>query len=706
MTNIKQYDKKNWVNDQTPLNADNLNHIEDGISNNNVTLIQVNAELEGEKTTRANEDLAIANKVGIEKDSNNKYHITGLDADAALRRVMNIYGDKINELAKNYTLSQILTLIYGGYNDADTKIQKLLDEEVSERIDADKTLDNKITSEINRSKSKDSAHDTAIKNINDTIVNMEHFKGYYKTSDEILQIDADNGDYAYCADDGFKWVHNGTEWKVTTDKVPDKMVPKTTITPKMDGVAKVGNSNTYAAGDHVHPTDTSRASKSEFDEANNILNEHINDINDPHKNLIGTRNLVLNTGTPFTVPDCSTVTKIQQLSKVYQISDEIQDLKQFLLSFKDTNKSLILSFKSNFEKLWSDGDTASRRRVGVYWLINCTQLSTNVQKNLFLFHSYSGVKSIKDTIINGNSLYVFDSSAVSLDTADSNIGVFSHVLQPQKINDETLLQFYNNPDDFQFNSQVFKCEFNGFTTGGEISNIKLEVANIPSDWTPAPEDSDTKIDNHTNNKSNPHNVTASQVGTYDKETLDSKFDAVQEAIDNISIGDDVTVDLTNYYKKNETYNRQEIDQKVEKIISYGTEEPDDTITTQYYVKLDDTEVIIKNSEQGTVQLKYGSYTSEAEYYRDGNLVYVSGSMPDTGATLGTFNGIVELYFSDTTTKFYKPVINVNFRATSTFAYAAVYNTSGTITKQDLTAATLPDEGAFSFQFITNDEFYK
>ena len=35
-------------------------------------------------------------------------------------------------------------------------------------------------------------------------------------------------------------------------------VPKTTTTPKMDGTAAVGTENAYAAGDHVHPTDTSR----------------------------------------------------------------------------------------------------------------------------------------------------------------------------------------------------------------------------------------------------------------------------------------------------------------------------------------------------------------------------------------------------------------------------------------------------------------
>jgi hypothetical protein len=36
-------------------------------------------------------------------------------------------------------------------------------------------------------------------------------------------------------------------------------VPKTTTTPKANGTAAIGTETAYAAGDHVHPTDTTRA---------------------------------------------------------------------------------------------------------------------------------------------------------------------------------------------------------------------------------------------------------------------------------------------------------------------------------------------------------------------------------------------------------------------------------------------------------------
>ena len=39
----------------------------------------------------------------------------------------------------------------------------------------------------------------------------------------------------------------------------DDTVSKTSTTPKMDGTAAIGSETAYAAGDHVHPSDTSRA---------------------------------------------------------------------------------------------------------------------------------------------------------------------------------------------------------------------------------------------------------------------------------------------------------------------------------------------------------------------------------------------------------------------------------------------------------------
>lgn len=45
----------------------------------------------------------------------------------------------------------------------------------------------------------------------------------------------------------------------TTFALASAVPAKTSTTPKMDGTAAIGNETKYAAGNHVHPTDTSRA---------------------------------------------------------------------------------------------------------------------------------------------------------------------------------------------------------------------------------------------------------------------------------------------------------------------------------------------------------------------------------------------------------------------------------------------------------------
>ena len=50
--------------------------------------------------------------------------------------------------------------------------------------------------------------------------------------------------------------YNGTAW--VADDIPEGAAASST-TPKMDGTAAVGTENAFARGDHVHPTDTSRA---------------------------------------------------------------------------------------------------------------------------------------------------------------------------------------------------------------------------------------------------------------------------------------------------------------------------------------------------------------------------------------------------------------------------------------------------------------
>lgn len=105
---------------------------------------------------------------------------------------------------------------------------------------------------------------TDIDSIQQTIAETERFRGYYATTAEIQSLTTNhNGDYAYNAQTGTKWIFNGTSWADSNVKVPNQPVPKSTSSPLMDGTASAGSDTAYAAGDHRHPTDTTRAALSE-----------------------------------------------------------------------------------------------------------------------------------------------------------------------------------------------------------------------------------------------------------------------------------------------------------------------------------------------------------------------------------------------------------------------------------------------------------
>ena len=116
---------------------------------------------------------------------------------------------------------------------------------------------------------------TAIAGIRTDILNEAHFRGYFATNAELQASPGDINDYAYSAESGTVWTHNGTEWQDTTEPVPDKATPLSNSTPLQDGTAAVGVSTSAARGDHVHPTDTSRASNTEFQ-------SHVKNTQNPH----------------------------------------------------------------------------------------------------------------------------------------------------------------------------------------------------------------------------------------------------------------------------------------------------------------------------------------------------------------------------------------------------------------------------------------
>ena len=127
----------------------------------------------------------------------------------------------------------------------------------------------------------------SIESIQEAMASTQHFRGYYQTIAEITKLEGHTGDFAYCAEDEFKYVYNGEQWVKTDEAVPDQTVEKTTILPLMNGTATIGTDNRYAPGNHVHPTDTTRASVE-------ALEAHTTNTSNPHnvtKTQIGLGNV-------------------------------------------------------------------------------------------------------------------------------------------------------------------------------------------------------------------------------------------------------------------------------------------------------------------------------------------------------------------------------------------------------------------------------
>ncbi len=113
-----------------------------------------------------------------------------------------------------------------------------------------------------------------------------YFQGYYEHTADIQELEAERGDYAYNGETNTIWAFD-TVWSDTFDPIPSDMGGKTQTTPLMDGEASVGTENYYAAGDHRHPTDITRASAED-------LTAHINNKTNPHsvtKEQVGLSNV-------------------------------------------------------------------------------------------------------------------------------------------------------------------------------------------------------------------------------------------------------------------------------------------------------------------------------------------------------------------------------------------------------------------------------
>ena len=202
----------------------------------------------------------------------------------------------------------------------------------------------------------------SIESIQEAMANTQHFRGYYQTIAEITKLEGHTGDFAYCAEDEFKYVYNGEQWVKTNEAVPDQTVEKTTILPLMNGTATIGTDNRYAAGNHVHPTDTTRASVE-------ALEAHTTNTSNPHnvtKTQIGLGNV---DNTSDLNKPISTATQTALNNKVDKVEGKGLSTEDYtttekqklagLSNYNDTEvKADITKLQSNVGTLQSDVSTA------------------------------------------------------------------------------------------------------------------------------------------------------------------------------------------------------------------------------------------------------------------------------------------------------------------------------------------------------------
>lgn len=123
---------------------------------------------------------------------------------------------------------------------------------------------------------------TAIEGLREDFINEAHFKGYFSTDAEVEAAPANLNDFAYSAESGTVWIYGADGWADSGKPVPDQTTPLADTVPLMDGTGAAGTATSASRADHVHPTDTSRASQSDLQAeidnrsaADSVLQENI-----------------------------------------------------------------------------------------------------------------------------------------------------------------------------------------------------------------------------------------------------------------------------------------------------------------------------------------------------------------------------------------------------------------------------------------------
>lgn len=194
--------------------------------------------ISNEAQLRQNADTALGGRIDDVVDGTTPVaKATNATNDGAGNNIVNTYATK-EQLEDYYTKNETDDLLDLKQNVTDSSLE---------------TTAKTIVSAINEV-------NTAVEGLREDVVNTAHFKGFAANPTAVQQISGDTNDYCYCISTGTIWTYGANGWTDSGTPYPSDATPLSNTTPIMDGTASAGSSTSAARGDHVHPTDTSRAS--------------------------------------------------------------------------------------------------------------------------------------------------------------------------------------------------------------------------------------------------------------------------------------------------------------------------------------------------------------------------------------------------------------------------------------------------------------
>ncbi|MCH5165655.1 MAG: hypothetical protein J1G01_04570 [Clostridiales bacterium] len=146
---------------------------------------------------------------------------------------------------------------------AEQTLQNNIEAETSRAENAESDLRTQIATEASRATEAEQVLNSDIQGLREDINKESHFRGMFNSVEELKTAypTATPNDYAWIAG-GNIWIWENEKWTDSNKPVPSTAVPASDSTPLMDGDASPGTLSTYARGDHRHPSDTSKVSKS------------------------------------------------------------------------------------------------------------------------------------------------------------------------------------------------------------------------------------------------------------------------------------------------------------------------------------------------------------------------------------------------------------------------------------------------------------